>query len=111
MGYRILVDENTSPLVVELLRDGGHQAIHVSRALEFGANDCSIADYARNNGFVAVTHDDDFLRPDVATEVPVLYYADDTVEPATLAGRIGELSRFVPDPSDLPGVTNLGDWN
>lgn len=82
MGYRIPVDENTSPLVVELLQEAGHEAIHVSQALDFDA-----------------------------TDVPVLHYADDTVEPATLAKRIGELSTFVPDSSDLPGVTNLGDWN
>ncbi len=110
MAYRILVDENTSPRLVEILRGRGHRAVHVSQALDFGASDGTIADYARANGYAVVTHDDDFLRPTHASGLAILYYADDTIDPDTLAHRIERLSTLVPDQTDLPPVTNLGDW-
>jgi len=110
MGYRVLIDENTSPTVADLLQDAGHDAIHVSRALEFGVSDAEIVEYARSRGAVVLTHDTDFLRPDVAVGVPILYYADDTLGPTTIVERVDELASFVPDSNDLPPVTNLGDW-
>lgn len=45
MTYRILVDENTSPRVAELLREKGHKAAHVSEALKVGATDQEIVTY------------------------------------------------------------------
>jgi len=110
MRYRVLVDENTSPTVADLLQDAGHDAIHVSRAFEFGASDAEIVEYARSQEAVVLTHDSDFLRPDVASGVPILYYADDSLGSTTIDERVDELASLVPDSADLPPITNLGDW-
>lgn len=111
MTYRVLVDENTSITVVELLRDAGHEAVHVTVALEEGVTDEAIVEYARDRDSVVLTHDPDFLDADVASKVPVLYYSDDTLGPSTIADRIDQLVAYVPDQRDLPPVTNIGVWS
>lgn len=49
MGYRVLVDENTSPRVAESLRGKGHEAVHVLDALDEGVDDREIATFAKDN--------------------------------------------------------------
>lgn len=110
MTYRILVDENTSPRVAELLRGKGHEAAHVSEALEIGVTDEKIADYAREHEHAVLTHDDDFLLPEYTGDVSILYYSDDTIDTYELANCVDEVSQYVPDPRDLPPITNLGLW-
>lgn len=110
MTYRILADENTSPRVAELLRGRGRDAAHVGEALDLGAADRRIVEYADEHGFVILTHDDDFLRSDYNPEVRILYYSDETFDTYESADRIEEVIRYVPDPSDLPPVTNIGTW-
>lgn len=111
MTYRILVDENTSPRVAELLRGKGHDAAHVSEALEVGVTDGEIADYAREHGYVVLTHDDDFLLPEYTETISVLYYSNDTLDTYEIADRVDRITQYVSDPSDLPPITNLGSWN
>lgn len=110
MTYRILVDENTSPRVAELLRGKGHKAAHVSETLEVGVTDSAIAEYATERDCVVLTHDDDFLRPEYTNSVSVLYYSDDTMSTYEIADRVDEVSKYVPDQGDLPPITNLGSW-
>lgn len=110
MTYRILVDENTSPRVAELLRGKGHEAAHVSEALEVGVGDEKIVDYACEREYIILTHDDDFLLPEYREIVPILYYSDDTIDAYEIADRVDEVVQYVPDPSDLPPITNLGSW-
>lgn len=110
MTYRILVDENTSPRVAELLRGKGHDAAHVSEALETGVTDGEIAGYARERDSVVLTHDDDFLLPEYTEDVSILYYSDDTIDTYELANLVDEVIQYVPDPSDLAPITNLGSW-
>ena len=74
--YRVLIDENTSPRVAEILRGNGHEAAHVSEALDEGVTDREIVDYPNDHGYVVLTHDDDFLLPVHTDVVPILYYSD-----------------------------------
>jgi hypothetical protein len=110
MTYRILVDENTSPRVAELLRGKGHEAAHVSEALRTGVTDEEIGDYAREHEYAILTHDDDFLLPEYTEAVSVRYYSDDTIDAYELANRVDEVSQYVPNSSYLPPITNLGSW-
>lgn len=110
MTYRILVDENTSPRVAELLRGKGHEAAHVSEALEVGATDQEIVTYASERGYSVLTHDDDFLLSEYTRTVPVLYYSDDTLDTYEIADRVSTVIQYIPDPDDLPPVTNLSTW-
>lgn len=108
MTYHVLVDENTSPRVAELLRGKGHEAAHVTTVLRAGAPDRVIANYAIENNYVVLTSDDDFLLPEY--EVQILYYSEDRIDAAELADRVDRVSQYVPDPADLPRITNLGSW-
>lgn len=111
MGYRVLVDENTSPRVAELLRGKGHEAVHVHDVLEEGATDRRITEFASANEYLVLTHDDDFLRPEHRRVVRILYYSSDGRDSYDIADRVDCASRYVPDPSDLPRVTHLGNWS
>jgi hypothetical protein len=110
MTYRVLIDENTSPRVAELLRGNGHEATHVTTTLQAGVSDRDIADYAAENGCVVLTRDDDFLLPEYRGDITVLYYSDDVADASEIADRVDRVSQYVPDPADLPQVTNIGSW-
>ena len=111
MPYRILVDENTSPRVAELLRDRGYEATHVGNALSLGASDQEIINYANDHGYVVLTHDDDFLLPKYTEIVLILYYSDDTISTYKIITRVEAVITYISDPDDLPPITNLGSWN
>lgn len=85
MEYWVLVDENTSPRVAEALRGKGVAADHVHEALSEGVDDESIAAFARESGYVVLTHDTNFLDAGTRGNVPVLYYADDTMDTYAIA--------------------------
>ena len=110
MTYRILVDENTSPRVAELLRGKGYEAAHVSEALEVGVTDQEIVTYASERGYVVLTHVDDFLLSEYTETVSILYYSDDTLDTYEIADRVTKMARYVPDPTNLPPITNLSTW-
>jgi predicted nuclease of predicted toxin-antitoxin system len=59
-----LVDENIDPQTAELLREQGHDAVHIKEALGKGAEDLPIVEYAHENDYLVLTNDTDFLRPD-----------------------------------------------
>jgi hypothetical protein len=110
MPYRILVDENTSPRVAESLRDRGYEADHVGEVLSLGVPDREIINYANEHGYVVLTHDDDFLLPKYTDVVPILYYSDDMIGTDEIIARVEEVITYVPNPRDLPPITNLGSW-
>lgn len=110
MGYRILVDENTSPRVAAMLRDTDHTAAHVHTILDEGVADSDILGFARRNGYIVLSHDADFLDPETTTGVTVLSYGDDTMDTTEIAERVDDLAEWVPDEADLPRVVNLGEW-
>ena len=110
MEYRVLVDENTSPRVAASLRDTGITAEHVHGVLSEGVDDDRIATFAYENDAIVLTHDPDFLGSETRSGVPVLYYADDTMDSSEIVDRVVELIEWVPNPEDIPPLTNLNKW-
>ena len=106
----MLVDENTSPRVAASLRDVGITAEHVHAALSEGVDDETIATFAHENDAIVLTHDPDFLDPKTRSGVSVLYYADDTMDSSEIVDRIVKLIEWVPNPEDIPPLTNLNKW-
>jgi len=57
---RLLVDENLSPRVARLLREGGHDAAHVTEVGLGNTDDAEILDAAADGARAIVTADTDF---------------------------------------------------
>jgi predicted nuclease of predicted toxin-antitoxin system len=57
---RLLVDANLSPKIAAMLRDGGHDAVHVADIGMLGAADDAILVHAVRSGQVIVSADTDF---------------------------------------------------
>ena len=57
---RLLLDMNVSPQLVPALAASGHDCAHWSTQGEPRASDEIILRYAKENGFVLITHDLDF---------------------------------------------------
>lgn len=60
LGVKFLVDESLSSRVNQLLKDGGHNAVHVSDLGMHGAPDLVVMAAARADGPIVVTADTDF---------------------------------------------------
>ena len=58
MNY--VVDANVSPRLAELLRDAGHDAVHVRDIGLRTASDDEIIDYALSTDRIVISHDTDF---------------------------------------------------
>lgn len=59
---KLLFDENLSPKLVGLVTDEYPESAHVRDVGLRGSSDRRIWDYARQNGFVIVSKDDDFRQ-------------------------------------------------
>ena len=59
---KLLFDENVSPRLIDLVRDQYPDSKHVRQAGLTGAPDAHIWQFARENGFVIVSKDDDFRQ-------------------------------------------------
>jgi predicted nuclease of predicted toxin-antitoxin system len=57
---KLLIDMNLSPLWIEIFEKEGWQADHWSTVGDPGAADSVIMNWARDNGYVVLTHDLDF---------------------------------------------------
>src|SRR5437879_165970 len=57
---KLLVDMNLSPVWVSLLRGAGFEAVHCPVVGSSHALDAEIMAYARQRGYVVLTHDLDF---------------------------------------------------
>ncbi len=57
---RFLVDASMSPVIVQELRDAGHDAVHVGEALRLDALDPAILEHAARDARVIVAADTDF---------------------------------------------------
>ena len=78
--------------------------------LSEGVDDDRIATFAYENDAIVLTHDPDFLSSETRSGVPVLYYADDTMDSSEIVDRVVELIEWVPNPEDIPPLTNLNKW-
>ena len=59
---KLLVDENLSPRLAQMLQDDYPGTTHVREAGLLGAPDSDVWDHARTNTFVIVSKDDDFRQ-------------------------------------------------
>ena len=65
---KLLLDMNLSPTWVRFLEENGFEAVHWSTTGEPTATDAVIMTWARDRGFVVVTHDLDFSALLASTE-------------------------------------------
>jgi predicted nuclease of predicted toxin-antitoxin system len=65
---KILLDMNLSPTWVGFLEENGFEAVHWSTVGAFTATDAVIMTWARDHGFVVITHDLDFSALLAATQ-------------------------------------------
>jgi len=93
---KLLLDMNLSPAWVRFLEENGFEAVHWSATGEPTATDAVIMAWARNRGFVVITHDLDFSALLAATEAvgpSVLHVRTQDVEGAIVS--IDELASRV----------------
>lgn len=62
MGLPLLFDENLSPRLVKLLAESFPGSVHVDDVDLHGCPDGDVWSYARGNGFVLVSKDNDFRQ-------------------------------------------------
>ena len=65
---KLLLDMNLSPTWVRFMEENGFEAVHWSTTGEPTATDAVIMAWARDRGFVVVTHDLDFSALLASTE-------------------------------------------
>src|SRR6266508_4259216 len=65
---KLLLDMNLSPAWVRFLEENGFEAVHWSTTGEPTATDAIIMAWARDHGFVVITHDLDFSALLASTE-------------------------------------------
>lgn len=95
---KILLDMNLSPGWAVALKQHGHEAIHWSTVGDPGAPDVVVMRWARDHGFVVLTHDLDFGAALAASQEDgpsVMQFRTQDVAPDALLDRVVEtLSRF-----------------
>ena len=69
---KILIDMNLSPQWREILGRNGWESVHWASVGKPAAADETILEYARDNGYVVLTHDLDFSAILAATGAPVV---------------------------------------
>ncbi len=103
MGYRLLADENVERATIDYLRKLDHDVEWIGDVSELGlgADDESIATYARENGRLILSQDDDFFtRVDVGRTAGVLFQKDQTLSAREVGDIIHELFEYV-DQDDI----------
>ena len=105
MSYRVLADENLDPQTALFLRNRGHDALHVSEVLGSGTEDDAIAKYAREQEYVILTNDRDFVALERTNELRVVLVADNDMPAHEIANTVDELAELVPESTDLGRVT------
>jgi predicted nuclease of predicted toxin-antitoxin system len=93
---KLLVDMNLSPGWVDLIQQGGWEAVHWFLIGNSRATDQTIMDWARENGFSVFTHDLDFgtiLAVTRAQKPSVVQVRTQDVMPQALGNRILQVLR------------------
>jgi predicted nuclease of predicted toxin-antitoxin system len=74
---RLLLDENIPQALVAVLRDAGHDVVHVTQLVP-GAPDTQVLDLARSQGRLLLTLDSDFgellFRQGIAPVPAIIYF-------------------------------------
>jgi predicted nuclease of predicted toxin-antitoxin system len=95
MGYRILADENVEQATVNYLQKLDHdvERLETVPELGLGADDASIAQYARQDNRLILTQDDDFFTELNAEETGgVLFQKDQTLSAREVGDIVHEIS-------------------
>jgi predicted nuclease of predicted toxin-antitoxin system len=95
---KVLVDMNLSPDWCKILQAGGWDAVHWSKIGSFLASDKEVMEYAKQNGYVVLTHDLDFSAMLAAAKAAapsvVQVRAQDTLSAQFRNVVIGALRQF-----------------
>lgn len=103
MAYRILADENVEQATLHYLRKLGHDVVRLDDISELGlgADDESIAQFAREHDRVLLTQDDDFFTElNVADTAGILFQQDLTLSTREVGDIVHELSEYL-DQSEI----------
>lgn len=98
MGYRILADENVERATIVYLRKLDHDVEWIGDVSELGlgADDKSIAVYARETNRLVLTQDDDFFAQMGVDQTPgVLFQTDQTLSAREVGDVVHEMSEYV----------------
>lgn len=112
MGYRLLADENVERATINYLRKLDHSVEWIGdvRELGLGADDTSIAEYARENDRLLLTQDNDFFTElDIDRTAGVLFQRDTTLSAREVGDIVHEMSRYI-DTSDITLEYISRDW-
>lgn len=93
---KLLIDMNLSPRWVKLLTDAGIQAAHWSTLGAVKASDAEIMSFARDNGYIVLTHDLDFgtiLAVTHGDKPSVVQLRSDDVSPDVIGNTVVEALR------------------
>jgi len=107
MSYRVLCDENVEPATIGELEAEGVTATHVNNQPGQESTDEEIVAFARENDYVILTNDSDFLVPDLGDDVRVFYFPDNEASAHELTQRIVLLQNYYETQNDLPGEVYL----
>jgi hypothetical protein len=102
MSYRVLCDENVEPATIGEPEAEGKTATHVNNQPGQESTDEEIVAFARENDYVILTNDSDFLVPDLAGDVCVLYFPDNGASAHGLTQRIVFLQNYYDSQDELP---------
>jgi predicted nuclease of predicted toxin-antitoxin system len=97
---KLLFDANLSPRLAALLRDVFPGSVHVSEVGDLAADDLSVWNHARDNGFTIVSKDSDFHRMSFVLGAPpqVIWLrignCPTMVVERVLRGRLPEIELF-----------------
>lgn len=103
MAYRILADENVERATVNYLQKLGHDVKRLADVPELGlgADDESIARYAREHDRLILTQDDDFFTElDVENTAGILFQKEQTLSAREVGDIVHELSQYL-DQSEI----------
>ncbi len=112
MAYRILADENVERATVSYLQKLGHDVERLDDVTELGlgAEDESIARYAREYDRLILTQDDDFFTElDIEDSVGILFQQDQTLSTREVGDAVHEMSQYL-DQSDITLEYVSGHW-
>jgi len=98
MGYRLLADENVERATLRYLEKMGHDVERLDDVgeLGLGAEDESIARYAREHDRLILTQDDDFFTELEAEHTAgILFQRDQTLSTREVGDAVHEMSQYI----------------
>lgn len=109
---RFLADEHVPPAIVSVLRGEGHDVAVVGEAIELGAADSYLLEYAQATDRVVLSQDADFRGADPSLDVeshPGVLVCDTTEQPGVIAAAIRRIDALS---GDLSGTVLFvpGGW-